>query len=188
MSLKNQHTTADFLSWEESRRIINRLYEDGYYQYCLLFVLGTRLGLRIGDIKRLTWDDVLSQNRLVFHQQKRNKKRNIEISRRLQDVVTDLYRKIQPKSEFMITMSIQAINQMLKKIKARYDVDIDNFSTHTFRKTFGRRVCEQDDYSERSLIYLMEMFNHSSIHQTKTYLGIRQEELDGVYSMLCEDL
>jgi hypothetical protein len=45
---------------------------------------------------------------------------------------------------------------------------------------FGRRVWSNDDESERSPIYLSELFNHSSISTTRGYLGIRLEELDQI--------
>ena len=48
----------------------------------------------------------------------------------------------------------------------------------------GRRVWENDNQSERALVYLMELFNHSSLAITKRYLGIRQEELDDIYMNL----
>jgi len=57
-------------------------------------------------------------------------------------------------------------------------------SSHSLRKSFGRRVWENDGESERSLIYLSEIFNHSSIQMTRIYLGIRQEELNEVYLSL----
>ena len=54
-------------------------------------------------------------------------------------------------------------------------------SSHSLRKSFGRRVWSNDNESERSLIYLSELFNHSSSLTTRIYLGIRQEELNDIY-------
>lgn len=55
---------------------------------------------------------------------------------------------------------------------------------HSLRKSFGRRVFENNDNSERSLILLSEMFNHTSIKTTKIYLGIREKEMFDVYDNL----
>jgi hypothetical protein len=52
------------------------------------------------------------------------------------------------------------------------------------RKAFGRRVYFQNNESEKALMYLMDLFNHSSMAITKKYLGIRQEELDNIYMNL----
>ena len=57
-------------------------------------------------------------------------------------------------------------------------------SSHGLRKTFGRHVYNVAGQSEDALIKLSEMFNHSSIKVTRTYLGIRQKELDDLLDML----
>ena len=59
-----------------------------------------------------------------------------------------------------------------------------NISSHTLRKTFGRRVYNNNNESEKALIYLSEMFNHTSLAVTRLYLGIRQEELNEIYMNL----
>ncbi|MBS1589532.1 MAG: hypothetical protein JST52_07960 [Bacteroidetes bacterium] len=57
-------------------------------------------------------------------------------------------------------------------------------SSHFMRKTFGRRVWENNHRSEESLIKLSEVFGHSNIAITRRYLGIRQEEIADVYLQL----
>jgi len=56
--------------------------------------------------------------------------------------------------------------------------------SHSLRKSFGRRVFENNDNSERSLILLSEILNHSNIKTTKVYLGIRDKEIFDVYDNL----
>ena len=80
--------------------------------------------------------------------------------------------------------SIQWINLILKELKYRYNLKIDHFSTHSLRKTFGRKVFESSDNAELALVKLMELFNHSSIAITKRYLGLRQEEILETYDVL----
>ncbi len=41
-----------------------------------------------------------------------------------------------------------------------------------------------DEKSERSLLYLSELLNHSSISTTRIYLGVRQQELNDIYMSL----
>ncbi len=81
------------------------------------------------------------------------------------------------------TYSIQQVNRLLKEAFKR-ETKSKNISSHSLRKGFGRRVWENDNQSERALVYLMELFNHSSLAITKRYLGIRQEELDDIYMNL----
>lgn len=80
--------------------------------------------------------------------------------------------------------SIQWINIVLKELKSKYNLKIDHFSTHSLRKTFGRKVFESSENAELALVKLMELFNHSSVSITKRYLGLRQEELLNTYDCL----
>ena len=50
--------------------------------------------------------------------------------------------------------------------------------------TRRRRIWELNNYSERSLVLLSELFNHSNIQITKKYLGIKEQELFDVYDSL----
>jgi site-specific recombinase XerD len=83
-------------------------------------------------------------------------------------------------------MSIQYVNRRLKEIVGKYKI-VKNplmIKSHSLRKSFGRRVFENNDNSEKSLILLSEMFNHSNIKTTKVYLGIRDKEIFDVYDNL----
>ena len=81
-------------------------------------------------------------------------------------------------------MSIQYVNTKLKDIVKRYNIRGSNISSHSLRKSFGRRVWEINNHSDKSLIILSEMFNHSNIAVTRKYLGIRQSEIFDVYKSL----
>lgn len=80
--------------------------------------------------------------------------------------------------------SVQWINLVLKELKGHYNLKIKHFSTHSLRKTFGRKVFESSDNAELALVKLMELFNHSSVSITKRYLGLRQEEILETYDCL----
>ena len=81
-------------------------------------------------------------------------------------------------------VSIQFINKRLKWFTKKYDLNIEHFSTHTFRKTFGRYVYEKSGRTNESLLYLNRIFKHSSIDTTMIYLGIRDEEIAGIFNMI----
>jgi helix-turn-helix protein len=53
-----------------------------------------------------------------------------------------------------------------------------------FRKTLGNRVLKLNNYSNESIILLMELFSHSSPAITKRYLGIREKEVMDIYDSL----
>ena len=85
-------------------------------------------------------------------------------------------------------MSRQAVDLILKQIKVQYRIKSAKvFSSHTLRKTFGRRIWLQEcdrGRGEQALLLLCEVFGHSSIAITKRYLGIRQDEILSIYRSL----
>ena len=74
---------------------------------------------------------------------------------------------------------------LFKEIKEKYHLKVDHFSTHSMRKTFGRKVYQSaGNDAAIALMRLSELFNHSNVAITKVYLGLRQEELLETYDML----
>lgn len=193
MSLKHTITTADYLEWNTMLNLVRRLYKDGDYRMSLLIGSGSFFGLRISDLLSLSWDMLLDNDQFVIREKKTGKSRAIRINSDFQKHIVDCYNalRISDKTEpcFLsqkkVVYSIQRINVMLKKIKAKYNIKIEHFSTHSFRKTFGRKVVENaGENSEMALIKLSELFNHSSPQITRRYLGLRIDELMEVYSSL----
>ena len=193
MSLRNSYTTADYLEWDTMLSLIRKLFNDGDYRFSLLIGCGCFFGLRISDLRTLTWDMLLDQDCFMLKEKKTGKRRIIKINRGFQKHIRDCYDALsitdrnQPcfLSKKGGIYSIQRINVRLKEIKYRYGLRIKNFSTHSLRKTLGRKVVESAGKdAEMALIRLSEMFNHSSVQVTRRYLGIKQQELADVYDAL----
>lgn len=193
MSKKFSTTTADYLNWDEMLNLIRRLFNDQNYKMSLLIALGSFFGLRISDLLSLRWEQILNIDEFTIIEQKTGKKRKITINPQLQKHIIDCFEKIKPlgvrgyifRSQKGSVFSIQRINIILKEIKKKYKLNIDNFSTHTLRKTFGRQVFNScDENSEMGLIILMDIFNHNSMSTTKRYLGLKDEEIKEVYTLL----
>ena len=186
MSLKYSNTTADYLQWDEAMNLIRKLAKDNNYKMSLFVALSCFTGLRVSDILALRFCQILDVSEFTIIEKKTGKKRTIRLNPKLQKHIQECYKQINPigvnapilVSQKGTTFTIQAINRMLKQIKAKYKVKIKNFSCHSFRKTFGRQVYNMNsENSELALVKLMELFNHSSVSITKRYLGLRQEEL-----------
>jgi integrase len=193
MSLKYSNTTADYIEWSEMLNLVHQLYHDKHYRLSLLVGCGCFFGLRISDLKRLTWGELLGGPRLSVIEKKTGKRRDIKINAAFQQHIRDCYNalNITHADEYCFlnrrgnVHSTQTINRQLKAIKARYNLDVEHFSTHSFRKTFGRKVVESaGEHSEMALIKLSEIFNHSSPMITRRYLGLRAQELEEVYNSL----
>ena len=74
---------------------------------------------------------------------------------------------------------------LFKETKKKYNLKIEHFSTHSMRKTFGRKVYESSgEQANIALMKLSELFNHSNVSITKIYLGIREKELLETYDLL----
>lgn len=194
MSVKNSNTTSDYLPWDSAMNLIHRLYKDKEYTMSLLIGCGCFFGLRISDLLSLRWSQILSEDGMfTLNEKKTGKRRTVKVNNNFKKHIMDCHRALgivnddQPcfLSRKGCVYSIQRINAKLKFIKVRYGVKVGNFSTHSLRKTFGRKVFESaGEQAEIALVRLMELFNHSSVAITKRYLGLRQEELMETYDLL----
>lgn len=195
MSLKNSYTTSDYLQWDSATSLVRKLYRDKNYRISLLIGCGIFFGLRISDLLQLTWDMLLNKDaKFVIIEKKTGKRREVRINKEFQNHIKDCYSAldIQNLNELCFlsgrgknkVYSIQWVNIVFKELKIKYNLKIDHLSTHSLRKTFGRRVFEASGNAELALVKLMELFNHSSVSITKRYLGLRQEEILQAYDCL----
>lgn len=194
MSVKNSNTTSDYLQWDSAMNLIHRLYKDGEYRMSLLIGCGCFFGLRISDLLSLTWKQVLCEDgTFTLNEKKTGKRRTIKVNANFKKHIEDCHSAlcIADDNEHCFisrkgrVYTTQRINVKLKYIKVKYGLKVGNFSTHSLRKTFGRKVFESaGQQAEVALVRLMELFNHSSVAITKCYLGLRQEELLETYDLL----
>ena len=193
MSLKNSYTTSDYLHWDSATTLVRKLYRDKNYRISLLIGCGIFFGLRISDLLHLNWNMLLNKEaKFVMIEKKTGKRREVKINREFQKHIRDcraaLHIDDMDEPCFLSTKgkpySVQWINLVFKELKDLYNLKIDNFSTHSLRKTFGRKVFESSDNAELALVKLMELFNHSSVSITKRYLGLKQEEILQTYDCL----
>jgi len=193
MSLKFSNTTSDFIEWNSMLILVRNLFNDENYQMSLLISLGSFWGLRISDILNLTWNQILNTEQLEIHEKKTGKRRVIKINTQLQKHIAECFNAIQPRkieskcflSQKGTVYSVQRINVILKELKAKYNVKIDHFSSHSLRKTFGGTVYNNsENNAEFALVKLSELFNHSDVRTTRKYLGLRNDELMETYELL----
>ncbi len=194
MSKKGTITTTSYMEWNDFVSLITRLEKDEDYKFSLLISIGVFTGLRISDLLTLKYSDLIGNDVLRITEKKTKKVRSIKINKDLKDIVERIVSKMKVTELNTLiflnrfgTKSIDKsyVNVRLKEIFIRYRIKVGgNVSTHTFRKTLGRRVMEVNNYSNESLVLLMELFGHSSMSITKRYLGIREQEIHDVYDSL----
>ena len=193
MSVRNSHTTADYLEWNVMLNLIRKLYRDGDYRMSLFVGCGCFFGLRVSDLRKLTWGMLLNEDKFILNEQKTGKRRTTKINSDFQKHIQQCYNALEISdideacflSRKNMVMSTQRINVRLKEIKKKYNIKIDNFSCHSLRKAFGRKVFESSgENAQMALVKLSELFNHSSVSITKIYLGLREKELLETYDLL----
>ena len=193
MSLKNSITTADYLPWDSMLNLVRRLYRDGDYRMSLLIGCGCFFGLRISDLLTLNWGMLLSGETFIVIEKKTGKRRVIRINPTFADHIAKCFKSLQITDDAELCFlsrnntiySVQYLNRRFKDIKRKYGLKIDHFSTHSLRKTFGRKVVESAGMNaEMALIRLSELYNHRDVATTRRYLGLRQSELLETYDLL----
>lgn len=189
----HKYQTSDYLEWDTAMSLIRKLFKDRNYRMSLLIGCGCFFGLRISDILTLTWSMLLDDDKFTLNEKKTNKRRTVKINSDFQQHIKRCHDALRIKnddekcflSQKKVVYSTQRINVLFKDIKKRYNLKIEHFSTHSMRKTFGRKVYESSgENANMALIKLSEIFNHSNISITKIYLGIREKELLETYDLL----
>lgn len=193
MSQKGQRTTAEALKYEDFIRLLSGLHEDKDYLWELYCCISFCTACRISDVRTMTWQDVLEKNVLFKIEQKTGKMRQITLSGNVQQRIVDLYEQLGSPDKHLPVIcntrtekpySKQYINERLKLFRWKYKLPIKRFSSHSFRKTFGRYIYETMGRTMEALILLSNILRHTSPRVTMVYLGIREEEIEGVYNTI----
>lgn len=159
--------------------------------YLTAIAIGGYTGLRGGEILSLKWSDIYNAKTISKQVSKSRGKKNIrsiEISNGLSNYIDATYKIVNPISlEFPILMnekyepiSIQAFNKGLKKYLKKYGVN-ETVSSHTLRKTFGKRVFEKNGANDKSLLLVSQLLGHRSTEDTRRYIGITKLNMSNAY-------
>ena len=193
MAKKNQLTKSDYLPMEDYKKLLYLLHKDRQYLWELYARLAFCTALRVSDILPLTWSDILHKGSLTKSEKKPGKVRKIPFNLNIQTRIEELYMLLKRpnpnelifKSKFTGTsISPQYLNRIMKEWKIKYKLNIENFSTHTFRKTFGRYVYDTSENKSEALLLLNRIFNHSSVEITKVYICIRKDEINSIFDSI----
>ena len=194
MSAKGTYTTAEPLDWDEAISLMNRLFKDGNYRISLLVGCGIFFGLRISDLLRLTWHELLDEDTFIIHEQKTGKRRIIKVNDTFKrTIIQPCHDKLRIRkmdepvflSKIGKPYTADRLNVMFKGIRVKYRLSIKRFTTHSLRKTFAKRVYTMaGNRSEDALVRLSEMLGHSSTAITRKYIGLTQQVMADTYDML----
>lgn len=194
MSLLNQKTTTTSMEWDQFKSLISKLERDGEYKFCLLVAMGVFTGLRISDLLQIKFNQFIETEFLNIVEKKTKKDRKIKINSDLKEMVERIKLKMNftDDEQYIFVnkygtkpIDKSYVNVKLKELFKKYDIHLEgNVSSHLFRKTLGNRALKLNNYSNESMVLLMELFNHSSPITTKRYLGVRNSEIESIYDSL----
>lgn len=189
----HEYRTSNAMDWDSMLSLVRKLYRDGDYRMSLLIGCGCFFGLRVSDLRMLTWSMLLDSDKFTLYETKTGKRRVVKINKGFQKHIKACYDALHIKNDdekcFLsrkkMVYSTQRINILFKQIRTKYNLKIEHFSTHTMRKTFGLQVFKQAGTdAPMALMRLQTLFNHSSPAITKRYLGITNSEIESSYDLL----
>jgi integrase len=184
--------TSDFIPYDDATRIGNDILWHGRQPVNGFYIIfSINAGLRVGDVLKLRHADLIGKKPgeyLLITEQKTKKVRQVQLNDKIIDAYNYLHKRSRVKATDFIFMSQKnhvfatvTINRTLKRV---FKGIAPVISSHSLRKSFGRRVYEMNGRSEHALVLLSDIFGHSSLTITRRYLGLRREEIANVYLTL----
>jgi integrase len=168
---------------------------EGHIRDYTLFTVGINTALRIGDVLSLRWDDVYDfgtgafRSHIDIEEHKTGKRNSVPLNKNAVEALSRLMVCAAPADGGQyVFKSRKGHNRPISRNRA-YSIltevamnlpDVEKFSCHSLRKTFGYHAWQSGAPS----VLLMHIYNHSSFNITKHYLGIDQQEKDQLYGHL----
>lgn len=147
----------------------------------LIFLVGINTGLRCSDIVKLKVGEVTGDRKPLITEQKTGKQRRLNLSNLGHYIDTYLELALPnaapddwlfPSGKFKQKhITRPGIYQVFNAVGK--DLGLEDFATHTMRKTFGYHYYKQT----HDVVTLMKIFNHSSEEMTKRYIDITMDEV-----------
>ena len=181
-------TTKPIKSYADVQKLKDYFLKKGEYRNYLLVSVCLNSALRICDVLKLKWSDMVSpstgkiKEHLSITETKTGKNAVIRINRSIHSAL-QLYIKhkgiegeyvFEGKEGSPITRmwAFKVIRNAGEAIGLEEEI-----SPHSLRKTFGYHAVKNGTPPA----IIMQIYNHSSYEVTKRYLGITQDEKDDVY-------
>lgn len=203
-----EHDADPIKDMRDIMRLSDWYIQNGKYRDNMLFITGINFGLRVSDLRRLRFGDLIDSNMMfketfeVFEIKTRNtrvqkRNRHVTINNAVIEAVT-LYLEHTPgitldtymfRSESNngsgnnVPIHNNSVDEILKK-GARAVGITSKVSTHTLRKTFGYHQMVMSNNDPRKLMLLSKMFGHASVSVTMDYIGFTNEEICEAYKGL----
>lgn len=163
----------------------NELFKKSYRDY-MLFVVGINTGLRVSDLLNLKVSDVRERTHILIKEKKTGKIKRFLINEKLKIEIDEYlkYLNVEKDQDEYLFLSRKykktnprplSRNQAWHNLKTVAEkVGIEEFGTHSMRKTFGYWHYKQ--YNNIALLQLI--LNHSNPSTTLRYIGMNEDLKD----------
>lgn len=188
---KGHLTKSGPMTFDQLFGLVRNLERDGNYLMASYVTLSMFTGLRVSDVRTIRYCSIIGKNKFTVTEQKTGKTREIDVNPELEEKLTKYFHLLGRTNinGYVLEgarsngepVTVSYINKQLKKLNFQYALKHDNFTTHTMRRSFGKKVYETYGCSEHSLVLLSKIFSHSSVAITREYIGLQQEEITNVY-------
>lgn len=159
----------------------------------VLFVLGVATGYRAGDLVALQVRDIKAALRAGYFRIMEGKKANSKNIRKCNmkprevvivvklEKILKYYIKDKKDYEYMFPsrkgsydhIGVPRVSNILKEAGEAFG--LDNITAHSMRKTYAYCIFVESNYN---IVVVKEMLGHSSIEETKRYLGLDRRDYD----------
>lgn len=183
--------TSRPITKEEHILIMKTMNEnhDGFFrrnpQVIHILTVECSTGLRLGDILRMKLSDIYRTDkgyRLKLVEKKTGKERNVPIPSELYAYLTEYaMTNGRSRNEPIFNLTCRAVNKYIRKVAVDF-LEMENVSSHSWRKLFSLTVYEKSDYD---IVAVKDALLHSSLAVTQKYLNRRNEKLEGILQSNC---
>lgn len=180
VAMANKKTRA--LTVEEYNQIIDTI-RTGFSgcrpnnRIATALIIEANLGIRISDILNLKLSDIIkegSRYRLNITEQKTKKSRNFTVPFEIFQYIKIYCLENGIKdNEIIFPITERAVQKQLKIVTDW--LDLDNISTHSFRKFFATQIYQSNDYN---IALVQQLLQHSSPAVTQRYIGVSSKDIE----------
>lgn len=161
----------------------------------LLFTLGLNLALRVSDLLSLRVRDVLDKkgeilDHIFLREQKTKKEKKIKLNLAAKEALEYFFSKKVGLDPDHYLFTSRRSNSPLDRVRVWQmikewceEVDLKGkYGTHTLRKTWGYMARKKEGIS---IEIIQQKLGHTSPEVTRRYIGITQDEINGVEDRVC---
>lgn len=174
---------------KDIERLYERIRKTQNLRNALLFRMGCNTILRVGDLLNLQYRDIFHENGEYRHylhlrEGKSGKVKKIPLNGKIRSLITEYVEHYDLEGDDWLFFSFRNPQNQLDRItawrqlkKAAEEMGIENFGTHTMRKSLAYHVYKKT----KDIALVMIMLNHARPSITLRYLGIQQDAIDKTY-------